>query len=112
MTNWWDAETPEVKEIARRMCKSFAVSPDEMCIGFEPFVIQTASGVACPIPSTSLRPFWSFNIAVAKLAVECRDAIELEKVVQTTEPEADTFTDKPDPNKVWRAERGLDGEPD
>lgn len=112
MINWWDSETDEVKEVkalARHMCKSFAVSPDDMCIGYLPFELQTSSGPAYMIPNSALRPFWTFHIAIAKHAIELRDQMAVEAVVQTIEPEpVTTFTD----DEKWRVDRGLDVEPD
>jgi hypothetical protein len=110
-TNWWDEEPADIKEIARRMCKSLGSAPDNLCIGFEPMQLNTSSGPAFHIPDTALRPLWTFNIAAARDAVECRDMVVVENVVDTTEPEDVKVWNS---NELWRKAIGLtdDGSPD
>lgn len=104
---WWASVDPEVERLAKRIATRHGYPVDTMALPYMPLVIQTGGGeAACVISQNDMRPLWTFEINVARQALEMRDDQDVTDILQMGE----TPEPKVSPDKQWRLERGLDDE--
>ena len=103
---WWTSVEPEVERLAKRIAARHGHPVDTLALPYMPLLFTTGGGDACIITEGDMRPLWTFEVNVARHALEQRDTASVEAVMQMTDME--TFSEA-SPDEAWRKETGLDG---
>jgi len=107
-TAWWQDLPPEVEALARKIAARYGADVDRLAMPYIPALVESSGGTAALIDLTSARPLWTFEVHLARYALQMRDEMAVEQALPPAIP-VGIFTDPTDPTEKWRQERGLDG---
>lgn len=103
---WWLHVEPPVIDLAKRIASKRGLRPDDNCLPYPGYLVETGAGSMTIVAHHDLCPVWSTFVGLARMALETRD----EQAIDDAVPVAVTFKDEETQDERWKRERGLDGE--
>ena len=100
---WWQTLEPDVEALARKIAARHGAVVDTLCLPFPPYEYVTGGGVAYMIDLESARPLWTFDVWLA------REALEAAKSGGPLAPVKEEEGGDLPPTTVWKQGVGLDG---